>query len=97
MFLEIPVESLRMVHKALKLVKHILKLEYFTKPKKKEFSEVFVYVLMQSEITNLYSMAKYLETFLLKLPDMKIKVIDAEQEEELSSFIQYVLSIETIA
>ena len=89
---EIPIESVKSLQEALDLLQKIFDLSNGCKPSKTEFLPLVDYLLLTSDIPDIYSFIKYLEHFLSE--DICLNLIGNELFNSLTTFVNRVMQLD---
>jgi hypothetical protein len=93
---EIPLEALADVVQSLMLLQEMFMLEVGEAPTQEELVHLFNYVLLTSKIPNLFSLAKYLEQYLVDLQQAEVPLLDDWMRGGLAQFVKHTAMLDQL-
>ncbi|KAH0794907.1 hypothetical protein GPJ56_001184 [Histomonas meleagridis] len=95
-FVELPMEALKYISSMMDILRCMFNLEFNAIPQADEMTPLISFTLLSSKLTNMYSFSKYLEHFLMGLPQGDTQIVSETENVALTHFINHVESLKKI-
>lgn len=92
-FLKLPIESIKEVSRTFELLNQMFSLEVEGTPQPEEFAAMLNYVFLSSNLSDLFSLYKYLEIFLIMIPQHEYKFTSDSERLIMTQFTNQIYSL----
>lgn len=94
---QLPIEAMNRMTQTVELLNQMFKIEVNSNPNPEELAAMFNYVYLSSKINDIYSFAKYIEFFLIKVPQFEYKFTDEKQKFVMNCLTNLITNMHKIA